>query len=164
MNTLLRSCLIIGVVGMILSSCQDLDEIPALDAPRKFLSDQPWRVCCQTIHPAVRIPHHTTPLSNLEPIRPDCARDDILYFASHGHYLFAEGPTSCHPRADTILNSGDWSLTGPLDSLYLHTVDHEGDQMTYQILHLDSTLLIRQFRYIYRHRSHIITEMLRPVR
>ena len=161
--TLMRtSLLLLSVVGIALTNCRQPNGVSSLENARMLLADRPWRVCCQTIAPAVLLPHHQQPLTDLGPLRPECDRDDLLFFQTHGSYVFSEGPTSCHPQADSVLNTGEWWLASEHDTLQLRILDQEGDFRAYRIQYLDSTLLVRQYPYHYQHRTYTITEMLKP--
>lgn len=162
MNPMRTSLLLLSVVGIALTNCGQPDSISSLEIARTLLADRPWRVCCQTITPAVCLSQHHQPITDLGPLRPECDRDDLLFFQTHGSYVFSEGPTSCHPGVDSVLNTGEWSLASEHDTLHLQILDQEGDFRAYRIQYLDSTLLIRQYPFRYEHRTYTVTEMLQP--
>lgn len=159
----LRFFYLFAIYGGLLS-CQPLS--PPSEPLRRWealLINHSWQLCCQTINPAICFRNSLRPQTDLQTIRPACDRDDFLSFSDPGRWKLEDGPLTCTPGQLNPKTHGDWVLSGSSDSLMLQMINREGSLNTYQLLHLDSTTMVRRYQYLHDRTNYTITETLQKI-
>jgi len=156
--------IVVFSISWILVTACGQEDFPSAAPPdwNQVLTNQVWRVCCQTITPSICLRADVYPKSDLLADRPSCEKDNVFIFEKNGEWRLDEGLTQCTSTGSGNIAGGGWLLMNNGDSLSLHLSNREGDTYNYRILYLDSALMVRRFQYKVLDTSYTITETLQP--